>query len=147
MSDYSTPPQEQDLWIIEAPYHFLDQFCLYAGLGRDSAIPLVFTTRPDRFADARLTYPGAQCNQPETWLKVLALLYLHHIPFKLYKATGRQDRLTSLALLRPAMDHELETILGHAARAKIDELKTYKEMLDKAFDLISKFAADNQRFH
>lgn len=124
------------LWLIQAPYYYLDRFCLAAGLGRDSAVPVVFTLHADRFAEARLTYPGAKCPFPEAWVKVLALLYLHNIPFKIYQATGREDVLTSLTLIEPSIDRELHAILGFAAREKIRQLQRYKMLLERAFQLL-----------
>lgn len=136
--------QIQYLWVIEAPFYFLDKFCLHVGLARDSAVPVVFTLQPDRFADARLVYPGAKCLHPEAWLKVFALLYLHNISFKIYHATGREDHLTSLTLLEPAIDNELSDILGFAAREKISELQRYKKMLRRVFALLENMRSDGE---
>jgi len=121
------------LWIIEAQFDFLDRFCLEAGLGRDSAVPLVFTLPPDRFAPARLTFPGHKCQRPEAWLKVLGLLYLHHIPFKIYQATGQEEFPTSLTQLKPSIDHELGELLGLAALDKIQQLRNYDRILRMVF--------------
>ena len=121
------------LWIIEAQFDFLDRFCLEAGLGRDSAVPLVFTLPPDRFAPARLTYPSAHCPRPEPWLKVLGLLHLRRIAFTLYQATGRHGALTSLTQLRPAIDGELNALLGFAAQGRIGQLQVYSQMLERMF--------------
>jgi hypothetical protein len=123
----------EPLWILEAPWEILDHFSRQAGLGRDSAVPLVFTLKPDRFVEARLTYPSPQCPHPETWLRVLALLYLHHVDFKLYQATGRQGAVTSLTLLKPQIDQELEDLLGIAAQGKIQQLRGYAKMLQRVF--------------
>ncbi len=136
--------QIQYLWVIEAPFYFLDKFCLHVGLERDSAVPLVFTLQPDRFADARLVYPGAKCPLPEAWLKVFALLYLHNISFRIYQATGREDHLTSLTLLEPAIDNELSDILGFAAREKIAQLQHYKQMLRRVFALLENMRSDGE---
>lgn len=128
--------QGRYLWVIEAPFYFLNKFCLLAGLERDSAVPIVFTLLPDWFAEARLVYPGPKCQQPEEWLKVFSLLYLHNISFKIYQATGREDHLTSLTLLEPAIDNELSDILGVAAKEKISQLQGYTQMLRRVFDLL-----------
>ncbi len=125
-----------DFWVIEAPLYFLDKFCMHAGLERDSAVPLVFSLQQDRFAEARLVFPGARCPHPEPWLKVLALLYLHNISFKIYQATGNEGHWTSLTLLEPAIDTELGDILGFAAGEKISQLKMYKQMLGRVFKLL-----------
>jgi len=129
-------PGVAHLWVIEAPFYFLDKFCLRAGLARDSAVPLVFAFQPDRFADARLVYPGAKCPYPEPWVKVLARLYLHNISFKIYQATGAEDHMTSLTLLEPAIDIELHNILGFAAHEKTSQLQRYKKMLHRVFFLL-----------
>jgi len=126
------------LWIIEAQFDFLDRFCLEAGLGRDSAVPLVFTLPPDRFAPARLTFPGHKCQRPEAWLKVLGLLYLHHIPFKIYQATGHEESPTSLTQLKPPLDRELEELLGLAAHDQINQLQSYTRMLQWVFARLEK---------
>ena len=126
-------PEGGQLWIIEAQFDFLDRFCLAAGLDRDSAVPLVFTLPPDRFAAARLTFPGHKCQRPEAWLKVLGLLYLHHVPFRIYQATGREDFPASLTQLSPAIDRELGELLGLAAKGKISQLGNFSQMLEKVF--------------
>jgi hypothetical protein len=138
MSEYlpttrENKPKEEFLWIIEAQHDFLDRFCLVVGLDRDSAVPLIFTLKPDRFAPARLTFPSARCPRPEPWLKVLGLLYLRHTPFKLYQATGQEDALTSLTQLSPAIDRELGELLGLAAKGKIGQLRNFSQMLEKVF--------------
>ncbi len=130
---FGKQPMEEYLWIIEAPLEILDRFCRIAGLERDSAIPLVFTLKPDRFADARLTYPSAKCTRPEAWLHVMALLYVHHVSFRLYQATGHQEAITSITLLRPSIDKELEDLLGLAARGKIAQLRGYTKLLQRVF--------------
>jgi hypothetical protein len=139
MSDDHLPVKAEEkpcgayLWIIEAPWEVLDGFCRQAGLDRDSAVPLVFTLKPDRFAAASLTYPSAKCTRPEPWLQVLALLHLHHYPFKLYQATGEEGALASLILLRPAIDKELGDVLGLAAQGRIMQLQGYTRMLQEVF--------------
>ncbi len=131
------------VWIVQAPYYYLEQFGRIAGLARDSAKPVVFALEPDWFAEARLTYPGSGCDRPETWIKVLALLHLHHVPFKLYLGTGNKDSFSSLVLLRPAVDRELAAILGTAAIQKVIELGRFGEMLDRTFALIENMGATN----
>ena len=134
------------LWIIEAQFDFLDRFCLAAGLDRDSAVPLVFTLPPDRFAAARLTYPGAKCQRPEAWLKVLGLLYLHHVPFRIYQATGREDFPTSLTQLSPAIDRELGELLGLVAHRRIGQLQSYTRMLQWMFGRLEKASTTRADF-
>ncbi|MFW6314968.1 MAG: hypothetical protein ACOC0S_05215 [Desulfohalobiaceae bacterium] len=125
------------LWIIQAQHYHLDKFCLQAGLGPDSAIPLIFRLEPDPFAEARLTYPGSKCRQPEAWLKVLALLYVHHISFHIYQGAGTEENIYSLTLLRPGIHRDLRAILGFAAQKKVLELQRYEELLERAFRLLS----------
>jgi len=134
------------LWIIEAPFEVLDGFCRQAGLDRDSAVPLVFTLKPDRFAAARLTYPSAKCPRPEAWLRVLALLHLHHFSFKLYQATGEDGALESLALLKPSIEKDLEDVLGLAARGRIMQLQGYSRMLQAVFKKLEKAANMKSEF-
>ncbi len=129
-------PEKDPLWIIQAQYYYLDQFCLQAGLEPDSAVPLVFTLNLDRFAEARLTLPGAKCTSPEAWIKVLALLYVHSVSFKIYQATGTEDDISSLTLIEPSIARELEEILGMAAGKKVLELRRSKTLLDRAFSLL-----------
>ena len=131
--EFEKQPAKEYLWIIEAPFEILDRFCRIAGLERDSAIPLVFSLKPDRFADARLTCPSAKCSRPEAWLHVMALLYVHHVSFKLYQAIGRQGAITSITLLRPSIDKELEGLLGLAAQGKIAQLRDYTKLLQWVF--------------
>ncbi|MFW6216537.1 MAG: hypothetical protein ACOC3Y_01775 [Desulfohalobiaceae bacterium] len=136
--DYTRQPGGEYVWIIQSPYYFLDKFCLTAGLQRDSAIPLVYTLDMDPFAEARLTYPGAKCPDPEPWLKVLALLYLHYVPFSLYQGLGSEQEQGYLIRLKPSIDQELLDILGFAAREKIRELQRCKALLRKAFALLNR---------
>lgn len=142
----SEQPEEPCLWIIEAPWEVLEGFCRQAGLDRDSAVPLVFTLRPDRFAAARLTYPSAKCPRPEAWLRVLALLHLHHFRFKLYQATGAEGALESLTLLKPSIDKELGDALGLAARGRIMQLRGYSRMLKDVFAKLEKAASIKPEF-
>lgn len=157
MNDNHLPAKAEErpgvpfLWIIEAPFDILEGFCRQTGLDPDSAIPLVFTLPPERFSPARLTYPGAKCRQPEAWLRVLGLLHVHHVAFKLYQATGREGALTSLTQIRPAIDNELERLLGLAARDKIGQLRHYKRMLERVFTRLEEaagkgFLLDGTRF-
>jgi hypothetical protein len=139
-------PLIEYLWMIEAPWEVLDGFCRQAGLESDSAVPVVFTLRPDRFAPARLTYPSAKCPRPEAWLRVLALLYLYHHPFKLYQTTARDDAIQSLTLLRPSIDKELGDTLGLAARGKIAQLRDYERMLQMVFERLEKASAIKPEF-
>ena len=63
----------------------------------------------------------------------LFILHLHHVPFKLYQATGVENFLTSLTQLRPAIDRELGELLGLAARDRIGQLRNYERMLQRVF--------------
>lgn len=139
-------PGGRYLWIIEAPFEVLEGFCHQAGLDRDSAVPLTFTLRPERFAAARLTYPGAKCASPEAWLRVLALLHLHHFSYKLYQATGEEGALESLTLLSPSIDRELGDVLGPAARGTIRQLQGYTRMLQEVFARLEKAAIIKSEF-
>ena len=139
-------PSWSYLWIIEAPWEVLDAFCRQAGLDRDSAVPLVFTLRPDRFTAARLTYPSAKCPRPEAWLRVLALLHLHHFRFKLYQATGEEGALESLTLLKPSIDKELGDALGLAVSDRIMQLRGYSRMLKDVFARLEKAASIKPEF-
>lgn len=141
-----THPFIEYLWVIEAPWEVLNTFCRQAGLERDSAVPVVFTLTPDRFADARLTYPSAKCPRPENWLRVLALLYLYHHPFKLYQTTARDGAIQSLTLLKPAIDEDLADMLGLAARGKIEQLRDYARMLQMVFDRLEKASVITPEF-
>ncbi len=127
---------DQYLWIIEGPYYYLDKYSRVAGLGPDCAIPLVFRVNQDPFDQARLTYPGLKCRRPEAWLKVLALMYVNHVSFRLYLGEGLEQSPTSLTLLRPAVHKDLQAILGFAARRKVLELQRYEALLDRAFSLL-----------
>ncbi len=49
---------------------------------------------------------------------------------------GQEDRLTSLTLLYPSMNQELQDILGFAARAEVRRLEKYRQLLNKAFRLL-----------
>jgi hypothetical protein len=133
-----TPPLVDYLWVLEAPWWVLEGFCRQAGLARDSTVPVIFSLRPDPFADARLTYPSAKCPDPEAWLRVMALLYVYHHPFKLFQATARDGALQSLTQLKPSIDRELNDILGLAAQGKIAELKGYTRMLQMVFERLKK---------
>ncbi len=129
-------PDPDYLWIIQAPVYHLDKYSLQAGLGPDSAVPLVFKIKQDPFAEARLTLPGAKCTDPLSWLKVLGLLYINNIPFSIYQGTGTEEHITSLTLLRPGIHQDLRAILGLAAQTKIEELKKYEDLLERAFSLL-----------
>ncbi len=126
-------PFESYLWIVEGPFYYLDRYALQAGLGPDSAIPLIFRVKQDPFDLARLTYPGIKCRRPENWLKVLALLYVNHVNFRLYQGEGREDSPFSLTLLRPSIQEDLRAILGLAARKKVSELQRLESLLEQAF--------------
>ncbi len=134
----SRRPFEAHLWIIEAPYYHLDRYCLKAGLGPDSAIPLIFRINPDPFDQARLTCPGIKCPRPEAWLKVLAFLHLNYVSFKLYQGSGPEDNPESLSLLKPPVHRELRSILGFVAQNKILELEKFEVLLERAFSLLQK---------
>ena len=127
---------EAYVWLIEAPLYHLDKYCLQAGLGPDCAVPVIFQVNPDPFSDARLIFPGIKCRLPESWLKVLALLYVHNVSFRLYQGTGSEDHLTSLTLLRPSIHRDLRAILGLAAQKKVLELQEYEDLLNRAFRLL-----------
>ena len=126
-------PFSDFLWIIEGPFYYLDKYALQAGLGPDSAIPLIFRVHQDPFDQARLTYPGIKCRRPENWLKVLALMYVNHVNFRLYQGEGREESPYSLTLLRPAIHEDLRVILGLAAQKKVSELQKLENLLERAF--------------
>ena len=126
-------PFSDFLWIIEGPFYYLDKYALQAGLGPDSAIPLIFRVHQDPFDQARLTYPGIKCRRPENWLKVLALMYVNHVNFRLYQGEGREDNPDCLTLLRPSVHEDLRAILGFAAGKKVSELKRLENILERAF--------------
>ena len=126
-------PFDQYLWIIEGPFYYLDKYSLKAGLGPDCAVPLIFRIEQDPFDEARLAYPGAKCRRPEAWLKVLALMYVNHVRFRIYQGEGREDNPYSLILLRPSVHQDLRSILGLAAQKKVSELQKLENLLERAF--------------
>ena len=126
-------PFDQYLWIIEGPFYYLDKYALQAGLGPDCAIPIIFRVHQDPFDQARLAYPGAKCRQPEAWLKVLALMYVNNVKFRIYQGEGREDNPDCLTLLRPSVHEDLRAILGFAAGKKVSELKRLENILERAF--------------
>lgn len=136
--DSRIPPLIEYLWVLEAPRWVLEGFCLQAGLQRDSTVPLIFSLNPDPFADARLTYPSVKCPTPEAWLRVMALLYVYHHPFKIYQATARDGELQSLTRIKPPIDKELDDILGLAAQGRIEQLRGYARMLQMVFERLKK---------
>lgn len=126
-------------WILQSQFYYLKKFSIQVGLESDSVIPVDYSKLPDEFIDAKLIYPSEKCPLPEPWLKVLALLYFYNVPFQLFQATeNNSNNFSSLVLLQPSIDQELQKLLGIVAQNKIDELRNYKNLLSHAFSLLQR---------
>lgn len=120
------------VWVIKTDYPYLATAVEAAGVDPNALVPEPVQMGEDRESRARLAYPSFFCDEPGTWLGVLASLVLRGVPVELWIEQDMAGQGLGMARIYPKFDSTMQTLLRSLLPGTMEDLDDLGDRVEQA---------------